>query len=110
MKTLTLQEILEYAIRVEEESVRFYRSAGTVLVDVSIDQGGCFETSRVTTRRPGFRITTSFSARYVLSSLPLQVERNSKYVNGLIDSFEADIPGHEPHIFIKVFQWLKALV
>jgi rubrerythrin len=33
MKTLTVREILEYAIRVEEESVRFYRSAEKVLVD-----------------------------------------------------------------------------
>jgi rubrerythrin len=33
MKTLTVQEIVEYAIRIEEESFRFYRSAGTILVD-----------------------------------------------------------------------------
>lgn len=33
MKTLKVQEIVEYAIRIEEESFRFYRSAGTILVD-----------------------------------------------------------------------------
>lgn len=33
MKTLTVVEIVEYAIRIEEESFRFYRSAGKFLVD-----------------------------------------------------------------------------
>ena len=33
MKALTVQEIVEYAIRIEEESCRFYRSAGAILVD-----------------------------------------------------------------------------
>jgi rubrerythrin len=33
MKELKVQEIVEYAIRIEEESFRFYRSAGTILVD-----------------------------------------------------------------------------
>jgi rubrerythrin len=33
MRTLTVQEVLEYAIGIEEESFRFYRHAGTVLSD-----------------------------------------------------------------------------
>ena len=52
--------------------------AGTVLVDVSIDQGGCFETSRPTTHaEPVF--TLDGIVHYCVANMPGAVPRTSTY-------------------------------
>jgi alanine dehydrogenase len=51
---------------------------GAVLVDVSIDQGGCFETSRATTHRdPVF--TVDGIIHYCVANMPGAVARTSAY-------------------------------
>lgn len=51
---------------------------GAVLVDVSIDQGGCFETSRATTHRdPVF--TVDGIIHYCVANMPGAVSRTSAY-------------------------------
>jgi alanine dehydrogenase len=57
---------------VNEETVRQMKK-GAVIIDVSIDQGGCFETSRVTSHKnPVFKIhdVTHFCIPNIASSVP----------------------------------------
>ncbi|MBD3239946.1 MAG: alanine dehydrogenase, partial [Chitinivibrionales bacterium] len=80
--------------------------AGTVLVDVSIDQGGCFETSRPTTHRePTFLVDGV--VHYCVTNMPGAVSRTSThalcnatiaYARDLarlgVDAFLSQGPGH----------------
>jgi alanine dehydrogenase len=62
---------------VSAEQVRAMRS-GAVLVDISIDQGGCFETSHVTTHdEPTFVIDDV--VHYCVGNMPGAVPRTSTY-------------------------------
>jgi alanine dehydrogenase len=62
---------------VTEEHVRAMRS-GAVLVDISIDQGGCFETSRMTTHSDPTYIVDGV-VHYCVGNMPGAVPRTSTY-------------------------------
>jgi alanine dehydrogenase len=52
--------------------------AGSVLVDVSIDQGGCFETSRPTTHSDPTFVVDDI-VHYCVANIPGAVPRTSTY-------------------------------
>ncbi|MDH5456486.1 MAG: alanine dehydrogenase, partial [Gammaproteobacteria bacterium] len=52
--------------------------AGTVLVDISIDQGGCFETSRATTHADPTYIVDDV-VHYCVANMPGAVPRTSTF-------------------------------
>ncbi len=54
---------------------------GTVLVDIAIDQGGCFETSRVTTHQDPVYILDGV-AHYCVANIPGAVPRTSTFALG----------------------------
>jgi alanine dehydrogenase len=62
---------------VTEEHVRRMR-AGTVLVDISIDQGGCFATSRMTTHSEPTYVVDDV-VHYCVGNMPGAVPRTSTY-------------------------------
>ena len=53
-------------------------SPGSVLVDVSIDQGGCFETSQITTHDNPTYVTDDI-VHYCVANMPGAVPRTSAY-------------------------------
>lgn len=62
---------------VTEEMVQSMKS-GSVIVDVSIDQGGCFETSRITTHdKPTFRVHDII--HYCVPNIPSSVSRTASF-------------------------------
>ena len=62
---------------VSAEQVRAMRS-GAVLVDISIDQGGCFETSHVTTHADPTYVVDDV-VHYCVGNMPGAVPRTSTY-------------------------------
>ena len=52
---------------------------GTVLVDIAIDQGGCFETSRPTTHSPIRPTSSTASMHYCVTNMPGAVARTSTF-------------------------------
>ena len=60
-----------------EEDLRIIES-GTVLVDVSIDQGGCFQTSRPTTHKDPVYLKSGI-VHYCVANIPSAVARTSTY-------------------------------
>ena len=87
--------------------------AGAVIVDVSIDQGGCFETSRPTTHHEPTYIVDSV-VHYCVANMPGAVGRTSSqalcnatlpYVRQLadlgVDAFAAVDPGHAAAINLR---------
>jgi alanine dehydrogenase len=80
--------------------------AGTVLVDISIDQGGCFETSRATTHADPTYVVDDV-VHYCVANMPGAVPRTSTFAltnatlpfvkslanRGWVDALKAD-----PHL------------
>lgn len=64
-------------VLVSEDTVRAMRS-GSVVVDISIDQGGCFETSRVTTHTHPTYVTHGV-VHYCVGNMPGAVPHTSTY-------------------------------
>ncbi len=62
---------------VTEEMVRFMKR-GSVLVDIAIDQGGCFETSRETTHRDPVYVVHDV-VHYAVGNIPGAVPHTSTY-------------------------------
>jgi alanine dehydrogenase len=62
---------------VSEEMVRTMKQ-GSVIVDISIDQGGCFETSRVTSHSKPF-YTSHGVIHYCVPNIPSRVARTASY-------------------------------
>ncbi len=86
---------------------------GAVIVDVSIDQGGCFETSRPTTHREPTYIVEGV-VHYCVANIPGAVSRTSSqalcnatlpYARKLagkgVDAFAAICPGHAAAVNMK---------
>ena len=67
---------------------------GSVLVDISIDQGGCFETSRPTTHsEPTFRVANSVF--YCVANMPGAVPHTSTYaLTNVTVPYAVDIANH----------------
>ena len=66
------------------ETVRAMRP-GAVLVDISIDQGGCFETSHVTTHSDPTYVVDGV-VHYCVGNMPGAVPRTSTYALTNVDA------------------------
>lgn len=83
-KALTSAEVVIGAVQLNEESRAFYiteemvrnMKAGTIIVDLSIDQGGCFETSRCTTHKNPTFLKYGIT-HYCVPNIPSRVARTS---------------------------------
>jgi len=79
---------------------------GSVMVDVSIDQGGCFETSKATTHQNPTYIVDGI-VHYCVSNMPGAVPRTSTFalnnatlpfVLALANKGYKDALTHDPHL------------
>jgi alanine dehydrogenase len=102
---------------VTEDMVKRMR-AGSVLVDISIDQGGCFETSHVTTHDDPVYVVDDV-VHYAVGNMPGAVPRTSTYaltnvtlpyVLAIASAGAEEAVGVDPALALGVNTWDGALV
>ncbi len=77
---------------------------GAVLVDVSIDQGGCFETSRMTTHDDPTYVVDGV-VHYCVGNMPGAVPRTSTYALDIANNGVAAAAGADPALARGVNTW-----
>jgi len=101
---------------VTADHVRSMR-AGAVLVDISIDQGGCFETSRVTTHAEPTYVIDDV-VHYCVGNMPGAVPRTSTYaltnvtlpyVLAIANAGLDEAVRHDPALALGVNTWDGAI-
>ena len=73
----SVQELVAHGHQIRREQLKNLRP-GSVLVDVSIDQGGCFETSRPTTHTAPTYLVDDI-VHYCVANMPGAVARTSTF-------------------------------